>query len=39
MISLYNGQPADLLGPNYRRDPEVKALSYAIQQGMQLLLR
>lgn len=39
MISLYDGQMSDLLGPNYRSDPEVIALSHAIQAGMQVLLK
>lgn len=38
MISLYDGQVLNLLAPNYRADPEVQALSFAIQQGMRTLL-
>ena len=37
MISFYDGQLTDLLGPNYRADPEVQALSYAIREGTRLL--
>ena len=38
MISLYDGQITDLLGPNYRRDEEVQCLSHAIREGMRVLL-
>ena len=38
MINLYDGQLADLLGPNFREDIEVQCLSRAIRKGMQLLL-
>ena len=38
MIEFKDGEIASLLGPNYRSDPEVAALSYAIKQGMQVLL-
>ena len=34
MIKYIDGELANLLGPNYRADPEVQALSYAIKQGM-----
>ena len=37
MTSLY-GEVLDLLGPNYRADPEVQALSYAIKCGVYLLI-
>ncbi len=38
MISLYDGQITDLLGPNYRQDTEVQCLSHAIREGMRVLL-
>lgn len=38
MIDLYNGELLNLLGPNYRADPEVQALSHALKQGMRVLL-
>lgn len=38
MINLYDGEFSALLGPNYRADPEVQALSYAVKQGMQILI-
>ena len=38
MISLYEGQITDIMPLNYAQDPEIIALSYAIQYGMQLLL-
>lgn len=34
VIKYIDGELANLLGPNYRADPEVQALSYAIKQGM-----
>lgn len=37
MINFYDGQLTDLLGPNYKADPEVQALSYAIREGTRLL--
>ena len=39
MISLYDGQLTDLLGPNFRQDVEVQALSHALREGMRLLLK
>lgn len=38
MIDFRDGELVNLLGPNYRSDPEVAALSYAIKQGMGVLL-
>lgn len=37
MIKYYDGLITDLLGPNYRADPEVQALAYAIRAGTRLL--
>lgn len=34
VIKYIDGELTNLLGPNYRADPEVQALSYAIKQGM-----
>lgn len=38
MIDLYDGGFADIIAPNYKADPEVQALSYAIQSGVRLIL-
>lgn len=37
MTNLY-GEVLDLLGPNYRADPEVQALSHAIKLGVYMLI-
>lgn len=37
MIDYYNGQITDILPANFTREPRVKALSYALQQGCRLL--
>ncbi|MFG6383495.1 MAG: phage tail protein [Lachnospiraceae bacterium] len=37
MISYYDGQLTDLLPQNIMKKPEVKALSYALQQACRLL--
>ena len=37
MTSLY-GEVLDLLGPNFRADPEVQALSHAIKLGVYMLI-
>ena len=37
MTSLY-GEVLDLLGPNFRTDPEVQALSHAIKLGVYMLI-
>lgn len=39
MTDLYNGQITDLLNNSYRYDPEVIALSYAIQQEKQRIIQ
>lgn len=39
MINYYDGQMADIMPGNITRNPEVKALSYALQQACQLLYR
>lgn len=39
MISYYDGQIADILPGNITKKPEVKALSYALQQACRLLYR
>lgn len=39
MISYYDGQLADIMPVNVTREPEVQALSYALQMGTQLLYR
>lgn len=38
MIDLYSGEFSALLGPNYRADPEVQALSHAVRHGVQMLI-
>ena len=38
MISLYDGQITDLLGPNCQQDTEVQCLIYVIREGMRVLL-
>lgn len=37
MINFYDGQLTDLLGPNFRADPKVQALSAALREGSRLL--
>lgn len=37
MISYYDGQITDLLGPNFKQDIEVQALSFAIREGTRML--
>jgi len=39
MISYYDGQLTDIMPGNIARQPEVKALSYALQQACRLLYR
>lgn len=39
MISYYDGQLTDIMPGNISRNPEVKALSHALQQACQLLYR
>jgi len=39
MISYYDGQITDILPGNITKKPEVKALSYALQQACRLLYR
>lgn len=39
MISYYDGQLTDIMPGNITRKPEVKALSYALQQACRLLYR
>ncbi len=39
MINYYDGQMADIMPGNITRNPEVRALSYALQQACQLLYR
>lgn len=39
MINYYDGQLSDIMPWNITRNPEVKALSYALQQGCRLLYR
>ncbi len=39
MINYYDGQMTDIMPGNITRNPEVKALSYALQQACQLLYR
>lgn len=39
MISYYNGQLTDIMPGNITKKPEVKALSYALQQACRLLYR
>lgn len=39
MISYYDGQLADIIPGNISKKPEVKALSYALQQACRLLYR
>ena len=39
MISYYDGQLTDIMPGNITRNPEVKALSYALQQACRLLYR
>ena len=39
MISYYDGQLTDIMPGNISRKPEVKALSYALQQACRLLYR
>ena len=35
MINYYDGQMADIMPGNITRNPEVRALSYALQQACQ----
>ena len=37
MISYYDGQLTDILPENITKKPEIRALSYALQQGCRLL--
>ncbi len=37
MINFYDGEIADIMPGNLTRDPAVKAISYALQKGTQLL--
>ena len=39
MISYYDGQLTDIMPGNITKKPEVKALSYALQQACRLLYR
>lgn len=39
MISYYDGQLTDIMPGNISKQPEVKALSYALQQACRLLCR
>lgn len=39
MISYYDGQLTDIMPASITKNPEVKALSYALQQACQLLYR
>lgn len=39
MISFYEGQLTDIMPGNITKNPEVKALSYALQQACRLLYR
>ena len=39
MISYYDGQLTDVMPWNIIRNPEVKAISYALQQGCRILYK
>ena len=39
MISYYDGQLTDIMPWNIIRNPEVKAISYALQQGCRILYK
>ena len=39
MVSYFDGQITDILPENIAKEPEVKALSYALQQGCRLLYK